>query len=208
MGNSILSHAITIPILIILFFSAHMIKISTSAHTNNTQYIKTSCAKTTYPELCYTSLSSYSSQIQNNPKMLVHVALNVTLKSTKLASELMKNLSKRNELSHREAAAMADCVEVVGDAVDEIERSIGEMGRASGSSSDPVINDIQTWISAALTDDNTCLDGFSDNDAIAMDGEVKNIVRKNMEKVAHLTSIALALINRFASSQGNSALIL
>lgn len=193
-----------------LFFSIHFTSSSATrllSSNTNAQFVKASCSNTTYPQLCYESLARYASKIQSNPKMLAHVALNVTLSATKSASDLMRNLSKLHGLKAREVAAIADCVEVVGDAVEELERSIGEMGRARGSNSDPVINDIQTWVSAALTNDDTCMDGFAFA-AYANYGEVKSTVTNKMTKVARLTSIALALINSFASSQGNSALIL
>ncbi|KDP25618.1 hypothetical protein JCGZ_20774 [Jatropha curcas] len=188
----------------ILFFS---IQINFSSADTNTQYVQASCSNTTYPELCYSSLSCYARKIQRNPKTLAYVALNVTLTATKSASEFIKTLynNKLHGLKPKEAAAMADCVELADEAVDELERSIGKMGRARGSNSDPVINDIQTWVSAALTDDNTCMDGFSGD---VLDGEVKSIVLKNMTQVAQLTSVALALVNRFASSKGNSVLVL
>ncbi|KAJ9147763.1 hypothetical protein P3X46_029886 [Hevea brasiliensis] len=206
MEGSILSHVtITTFILFfsILFTSTSATRLLTS--NTNAQFVKASCSNTTYPKLCFESLGCYANKIQSNPKMLAHVALNVTFSATKSASDLMRTLSKLHGKKPREAGAIADCVEVVGDSVDELARSIGEMGRARGSNSDPVINDIQTWVSASLTNDDTCMDGFAGN---AMNGEVKNIVMKNMTKAAHLTSVALALINSFASSQGNSALIL
>ncbi|EEF50969.1 21 kDa protein [Ricinus communis] len=196
----------------ILLFSTLIISSSaTLPLTNNTstQYVETSCRNTTYPKLCYDSLAIYATKIDSNPKMLAYVSMNVTLTATRSASELMKNLSRLKSLTPRQAAAIADCVAEIGQAVYELKKSIGEMGRAtSGSGTDPIIiNDVQTWVSAALTDDTTCMDGFAGH---AIDGEVKNIVKENMTKVARLTSIALALINSFgSSSQGeNSALVL
>lgn len=81
----------------------------------------------------------------------------------------------------------------------ELEMSMKEMGRTrsrSSSNFDFIINDIQTWVSAALTDEDTCTDGFSGNN---MNGEVKVIVRGLVLKVAHSTSVALALVNNYAA---------
>ncbi len=59
-----------------------------------------------------------------------------------------------------------------------------------------MMNDIQTWVSAALTDEDTCTDGFAEN---AMNGNVKTTVRARVVNMAHMTSNALALINSYAS---------
>lgn len=99
---------------------------------------------------------------------------------------------------------MTDCVEELSDAVDELRKSIeemGQMGRSRSSSTNfgLMVNDVQTWVSAALTDESTCTDGFQGN---AMNGKMKVEVRGRIVNIAHLTSNALALINRFASLSG------
>lgn len=100
----------------------------------------------------------------------------------------------------REAAAMRDCVEELSDSVDELRRSIDEMGRLRTLNFELTMSDVQTWVSAALTDESTCTDGFQENSAT--DGDVKAIVRGRIVQVAQLTSNALALINQLATSHG------
>ncbi|MBA0796685.1 hypothetical protein Gohar_007432 [Gossypium harknessii] len=95
---------------------------------------------------------------------------------------------------------MADCVEVIGDSVDELRQSIEELGHISRSNFALTMSDIQTWVSAALTDEDTCMDGFAGK---SMNGNVKTMVRKRIVKIAHLTSNALALVNNYASTQSN-----
>lgn len=95
---------------------------------------------------------------------------------------------------------MRDCLEVLGDTVEELQKSIKEMGETKNKKSFGfMMNDIQTWVSAALTDENTCMDGFGGK---AMDGKLKTIVRGKIVNVCHLTSNALALINSYASIHG------
>ena len=54
------------------------------------------------------------------------------------------------------------------------------------------IYDIKTWVSAALTDENTCTDGF---DGVSVSKTVKNTIRKSILSVATPTSNALSLIS-------------
>ncbi|CAN6970382.1 hypothetical protein IGI04_033551 [Brassica rapa subsp. trilocularis] len=172
-----------------------------SVHTTatNTEFVKSSCTVTTYPRLCVASLSTHASLIQTSPKLMAHAALNITLASAKATSVMMVRLSSSSQLKPREVSAMRDCVEELGDTLDELRKSIGEMGQLSGSSYEVYMSDIQTWVSAALTDENTCTDGFEGDD---MNGKVKIFVRERILVIAHLTSNALALINHFASIHG------
>ncbi|XP_024018062.1 pectinesterase inhibitor 11-like [Morus notabilis] len=166
----------------------------------STDFIRRSCRETTYPRLCFSSLSIHASKIQTSPQLLAATALNVTLSSAKTTSNVMLKLSLSHGLKPKEAAAMKDCVEELSESVDELRKSIGEMSRLkSRSSSKLMINDIQTWVSAALTDENTCSDGFGGK---AMNGKVKSVVRVRIVNVAQLTSNALALINRYALING------
>ncbi|WCJ26006.1 Plant invertase/pectin methylesterase inhibitor superfamily protein [Euphorbia peplus] len=189
----------------LIFLTIFILQISISKTSpypknTNTQFIKTSCNSTNYPKLCYHSLSIYANTIKTSPQLLANTALNVTLKATSSTSRLVKKISRRHDLSHRMSAAVADCVEVVGDSVFELQRSIGEI---SQDIKDPnfyqVMEDVQTWVSAALTDDDTCMDGFGGEKAMK-NGKVKSLIRRHILKISHLTSNALALVNVYASS--------
>ncbi|KAJ8771413.1 hypothetical protein K2173_026590 [Erythroxylum novogranatense] len=164
--------------------------------TTNTDFLRTSCAKTTYPKLCYSSLSVHATTFQTSPKLLANTALSVTLSSAKSASEMMLKLAHSQGINLRQAAAMRDCIELLRDSADEIRRSINKMGNTKESDFQLMINDVQTWVSAALTDESTCSDGFAGK---AMNGNVKNSVREQVVNIGHLTSNALALINNYAS---------
>lgn len=188
---------IVLLLIILLVSSASAIRVT---FTTNTDFIRTSCSKTTYPQLCFSSLSSRASVIQTNPKLLVIEALNLTLVKARSISSLMVRLSKISSLKPREVGAITDCVEELADTVDEIERSIAEMN-GSSSSRNPndfqfLISNVETWMSAALTDETTCSDGFAGD---AMNGNLKTIVRNNIGEISQMTSNTLALINQYAS---------
>ena len=161
----------------------------------STEFIRTSCRQTTYPRLCFSSLSIHANKIQTSPQLLAGTALNLTLTSAKATAAIMSRLSLAHGLKPREVSAMKDCVEELSESVDELRSSIGEMSRLKGRGDFKLmINDIQTWVSAALTDENTCSDGFQGK---ATNGNLKTIVRGRIVNVAQLTSNALALINRY-----------
>lgn len=164
------------------------------------QFIRTSCRTTTYPALCFNSLSSYASTIQTSPMQLTQTALNITMDGARSASTAMKAMSARGGMSPRVAEAMSDCMNTMRDSVDELKQSVEAMGHLKGKDLGFQLNSIQTWVSSALTDDGTCMDGFAGS---AMNGEVKTAVRSHVVNVAQLTSNALALINALATAHSS-----
>ncbi|KAG6391899.1 hypothetical protein SASPL_149663 [Salvia splendens] len=162
----------------------------------STEFIRTSCSATAYPSLCYTSLSAHAAAIQQNPKLLANAALSASLDTAASASADMAKLSRAAGMTHREVGAMRDCVEELADSVDQIKKSMAEMERITPSNFEAVISDAQTWVSAALTDEDTCMDGFAGK---TMAGGVKTAVRGKVVNVAHMTSNALSLINNYAT---------
>lgn len=163
------------------------------SNSSSTEFIKTSCRVTLYPDLCYNTLSSYASTIQTNPTELANAALSVSLNEAKSTSALVLKLSKGLELRPREASAMKDCVENTRDSVDELQQSLQAMKDLKGPEFEFKINDLQTWVSAALTNEDTCMDNFEGN---GMNGKVKDTIRGRIVRVSQLISNALALINQ------------
>ncbi|XP_065870495.1 21 kDa protein-like [Euphorbia lathyris] len=189
-------------LVILIGISSHLNSISAARNLNpktNREFIRSSCSSTIYPQLCYSSLYIHATKINASPELLANAALNVTLLSAKSTSKSMLKLSHRHGMKPREVGAMQDCVEVLSDAVYELSNSINEMGKAKGSNFQLMINNIQTWVSAAMTDETTCTEGFSGQ---MMNGKLKTNVRRQIVKIAHLTSNALSLVNNYATLHG------
>ena len=186
-------------ILIAISFFINSSSAATVTPQSSIEFIRTSCSTTTYPRLCYTSLSIHSRTIQTSPKLIASAALNVTLSSAKSTSTMMSKLSQSHGLKPKEVSAMKDCVEELSDAVYELRESIDEMDHVKRSDFEVMISDVRTWVSAAMTDESTCSDGFAGN---AMNGNLKRAVRGRIMKIAQLTSNALALVNNYALLDG------
>ncbi|XP_042511104.1 pectinesterase inhibitor 7-like [Macadamia integrifolia] len=179
----------------ISYLTCSVARIDPHGYQADMEFIKTSCGVTLYPDLCFQSLSPYASTVHMSPSRLAQVALNVSLRSDRSTSDMVVSISKENDTSPREAAAVADCVETVGDSIDELQQSIGEMKHLHGPDFYQKLGNIQTWVSAALTNEDTCMDGFQGG---AMNGTIENTIRKGIVGVAQLTSNALALINKLS----------
>ncbi|KAJ4828417.1 hypothetical protein Tsubulata_022872 [Turnera subulata] len=175
---------------------------NSSAIASSSSFIKASCRATTYPALCVQSLSAYATSIQSSPRQLIQTALAVSLDRAQSTKTYMYRLTKFRGVKPRERAAIKDCLEEIGDTVDRLTKSVNELkninGRTRGQDFQWHMSNVETWMSAALTDETTCTDGFGGK---ALNGKLKTSVRAKIADVAHVTSNALALINKFAASK-------
>ncbi|XWS60079.1 hypothetical protein CRYUN_Cryun07bG0003400 [Craigia yunnanensis] len=81
------------------------------------------------------------------------------------------------------------------DSVDKLHQSMAAMKDLQGPDFGMKMSNIQTWVSAALTNEDTCMDGIEGK---AMNGKIRDTIRSNIARVAQLTSNALAFINRLS----------
>ncbi|WOH12157.1 hypothetical protein DCAR_0831656 [Daucus carota subsp. sativus] len=189
--------------LFFVLFSFHFVTnnaagsaVAVNSKNGATNFIRLSCRATLYPVLCFQSLSMYATKIQQNERHLAEAALSVSLAKARFTAMFVSKLTKVSGIRPREFRAVKDCIENMGDTVDQLSRSMKEMSRIRGNQDFMWhMSNVQTWVSAALTYENTCFDGFSGN---FMEGNVKAAVKRRIVTVAQVTSNALALVNRFA----------
>ncbi|ESQ35314.1 hypothetical protein EUTSA_v10008807mg [Eutrema salsugineum] len=169
----------------------------TPTTANDLDFIRTSCNATLYPEVCFTSLSGYATAVQDNPARLAKLAIGVSLSRAKYTAAYLSKLSRAAA-----SAAVHDCVSNVGDAVEQMRgslRQLREMNhrRPGAPAFEFQMSNVQTWMSAALTDEETCTDGITEQ---MEDGETKTAVCERVADVKRFTSNALALVNTYANN--------
>ncbi|KAF3779311.1 hypothetical protein EJ110_NYTH39469 [Nymphaea thermarum] len=175
---------------------------SSSAYpTSSLAFIKSSCSATRFPDLCLKTLSSYASDVQQNPRYLAQAALSTSLTRARSAADFFTKLSLHPiapgaSLSHREKGAIKDCISTLSDSVYQLGQSIDEVKHLSRSEYLFHVSNVQTWVSAALTDQNTCMDGFAGVGLRV--SRVRALVRREIVGVAQMTSNALSLVNKLA----------
>ncbi|XP_061340569.1 pectinesterase inhibitor 7-like [Gastrolobium bilobum] len=203
-GSSMSSHNLFRMLLSLLFIStllhaaaAAAASASKSTTNANQMFIKKQCDSTTYPKVCYKSLSPYASKINTNSLTLTKMSVNVALKAAKSASKTLTKLSNsKGSLTHAETSVIADCQENIDDTVDILKESAKGLLHLSGTTtSDEKFqwDTIKTWMSAAITDEVTCTDEL---DELKVRPSLQNKIKTSVSNVASLTSNALAFVNR------------
>ncbi|XP_012841027.1 PREDICTED: 21 kDa protein-like [Erythranthe guttata] len=182
---------------------------SNTNHTNTandddvTNFIKAECrAATLYPSLCIQCLSTYTSTTTplSSHKQLAQAALSVSLSRARSAATFISKAARIRGLKPMEYRAVKDCVENMASTVEQLSRAVKELGGWSGTHHQVDFNwhesNVESWVGAALTFQNTCLDGFS---STVIGGSVEVAVRVRVIDCAQVTSNALALVHRYAA---------
>ncbi|XP_059306868.1 pectinesterase inhibitor 4-like [Lycium ferocissimum] len=183
------------PLLAIVLFISQTQPLATAAKSSGpayTNFVKKKCNITTYPSLCQKTLMPYASYVQSNSTKLCIAGLNVATKGARDASVIVSNLTKQKGISRYEADAIKDCIEDVKDSVYELKLAVEAMGHLGDKDKEFQLSNAKTYASAAITDADSCTDGFSDR---KVNPKVKDMVDRCMSVVIRLSSNALSLIN-------------
>lgn len=94
-------------------------------------------------------------------------------------------------------SAYDDCLELLDDSVSLLSRSLTTVGPGGGGST----QDVLTWLSASLTNQDTCADGFSE-----LSGYVKNQMADRLKDLSELVSNCLAIYSAAAGDEDFSGI--
>lgn len=128
--------------------------------------IKSACSSTLYPELCFSSISSEHANVTNklfSHKDVINVALDIGYRFVHRNYLLVEKLLTRKSLSKRVKTALNDCLETIGETLDDITKAKKDLQDYPSQTKSLYkhADDIKTFISSAVTNHVTCLDGFS-----------------------------------------------
>ncbi|XP_059634682.1 pectinesterase inhibitor 3-like [Cornus florida] len=179
--------------LLTLSLSSHCYSASSKKADEPKDLVRSSCVHASYPDICLKTLSSYVGPAKT-PRDLAQAAVKVSISRTKKVSGFLATLRSG---SKREKSALKDCVDQIADSVDELSMTLTELKELRGAAFRWHMSNAETWVSAALTNEDTCLDGFRD-----IDGKVRSDVKHKVTNVARVTSNALYLISRLDQPRG------
>lgn len=153
-----------------------------------TQAISRTCSKTLYPALCVNSLLEFPGSLTASEQDLVHISFNMTLQHFSKALYDTSGISYL-QMDTLVRSAFDDCLELLDDSVDALSRSLGSVLQLPGGETNKR-EDVLTWLSAALTNHDTCTEGFED-----VNGAVKDQVSLKLKDLSELVSNCLAIFS-------------
>ncbi|KAG7581927.1 Pectinesterase inhibitor domain [Arabidopsis suecica] len=161
--------------------------------------LRSSCSSTRYPELCISAVATAGGVKLTSQKDVIEASLNLTIIAVEHNYFNVKKLiKKRKGLTPREKTALHDCLETIDETLDELHETVEDLHLyPTKKSLREHAGDLKTLISSAITNQETCLDGFSHDDA---DKQVRKALLKGQIHVEHMCSNALAMIKNMTDT--------
>ena len=158
--------------------------------------VKQLCAPTDYKETCESTLLSAAGNT-TNPKELIKVAFNVAVSHI---SGAIKNSSTIQEAGKdpRSQDALENCRELLEFSINDLKQSFEQVGDFDMTKMAEYMDDLKTWLSGAVTYQQTCLDGF-DNTTGDAGEKMRNFLKTSTE----LTSNGLAIVTELSKVLGS-----
>ncbi|GMN43961.1 hypothetical protein TIFTF001_013155 [Ficus carica] len=125
---------------------------------------------------------------------ILSAALRHSLNEARAAIEMITRFNSLS-VSYREQVAIEDCKELLDFSVSELAWSVGEMKIIrSGSNDFHHEGNLKAWLSAALSNQDTCLEGFEGTDR-----RVERFIRGSLRTVTQLIGNVLAMYTELHS---------
>lgn len=140
------------------------------------------CSKARYPERCISSMASYPGYQTAKLDNLTNNAFQVSLQRAQKAHDFALSL-QNNVMNERERAAWQDCLELFEDTIDRL--NVCTINGSLGTDS-PI------WLSAALTNQETCLNGFRDLNLSATN-PIRALMSSRAVNLSELVSNSLSM---------------
>ncbi|XP_074588931.1 putative pectinesterase/pectinesterase inhibitor 13 [Curcuma longa] len=147
------------------------------------------CSSTDYVQACEASLAKAVPEDTQDPKVVLKAVVSVAL------DEVSKGFAHSRLLASNDSrvrGAVQDCQEMYEDSKGEINATLRSIIDHDIENLPARSHDMRTWLSAVVTYQQTCIDGFPD-------GELKDRMNAAMKGAKELTSNALAIISKASS---------
>lgn len=171
-------------------------EISADAHA----ILKSSCSSTLYPDLCYSAIATVpgaTAQLASK-KDVIEKSLNLTTKAVEQNFKVIKKLTKTKHLTKREKVALHDCLETIDETLDELHDAVEDLHLyPTKKSLSQHADDLKTLISSAITNQETCIDGFSHDGG---DKQIRQALLAGQTHVERMCSNALAMIKNMTDT--------
>lgn len=164
--------------------------------TTSTKAIQAICQPTDYKETCQKSLESAGVN-STEPKELIKAGFKVAMDKL---HEVIKNSTTLQELAKDPGAnqALENCKELLDYAIGDLAASFDKLGPFDISKIDAYAEDLKIWLSAAMTYEQTCLDGFQNTT-----GDAGEKMKRLLNSTQELTSNGLAMVSEITSVLGS-----
>ncbi|KAJ9171791.1 hypothetical protein P3X46_015105 [Hevea brasiliensis] len=148
------------------------------------------CEGTLYPQLCVSTLLSLPDLTSKSLPEIISGTINRTMYEVRVSSSNCRGIRKKLKKPDKiENVALNDCLELFSDTIDELTLALSDL---SPKTSPPKhYHDLQTLLSAAMTNQYTCLDGFAYSK-----GKVRKTIKTSLYNISRHVSNSLVMLKK------------
>ncbi|CAD5315477.1 Pectinesterase 1 [Arabidopsis thaliana] len=166
--------------------------------------LKAICSVTRFPESCISSISKLPSSNTTDPETLFKLSLKVIIDELDSISDLPEKLSKETE-DERIKSALRVCGDLIEDALDRLNDTVSAIDdeEKKKTLSSSKIEDLKTWLSATVTDHETCFDSLDElkqNKTEYANSTITQNLKSAMSRSTEFTSNSLAIVSKILSA--------
>ncbi|XP_010534984.1 PREDICTED: pectinesterase-like [Tarenaya hassleriana] len=172
---------------------------NTTLSASSKAVVRSSCSSTPLPDLCYFAVASIAGQNITSQKDVIKALLDVTAYAVKESYSTVKGLLITGiGLSPRANTAVNDCVENIEVTLEDLQGAAAKLlSYPNGGTGRNHAGDLKTLVSSAITNQESCLEGFSYDIA---DMVIRSIIYTGEVYIQRLCGIALALIKNMTDT--------
>lgn len=166
--------------------------------------LKSVCSVTRFPDACISSISKIPSSNTTDPVVIFRLSLKVVVDELASISDLPKKLAEETD-DEGIKSALRVCDEMLDVAMDSVNDTVSSMEVGDGKNilNSGKIEDLKTWLTAAITYYETCFDTLAEISPNQSESKT-SIVSKNltsaMKNSTEFTSNSLAIVAKILST--------
>ncbi|KAD2054436.1 hypothetical protein E3N88_41944 [Mikania micrantha] len=169
-------------------------------------YVELQCRSALYSDLCVQTLLPYVSKtrLPISPQLLAQISLASCLSKARFTKIYLNMVAKKLNQTTEDAyatnnQAIEECIQQINDGVNQITQSFKELLKIGKDGDENFTwheSNVQTWVSAALTDATTCIDGIFGG---GINKRELVMIKARLLNVKQMASNSLAMFSRFTT---------
>lgn len=165
---------------------------------NHIHIAHSTCQDTLYPDLCISTISTFPDLTSKSLPEIISATVNHTVNEARSSSSNCTFIKKKlkYQLTPLETRALEDCVELLDGSVSQLKSAISNLNTTPSTH----FHELQTLLSAAMTNQYTCLDGFAYSNKT-----VRHSIQASLKKISRHVSNSLAMLKRIPGVNASSS---
>ncbi|XP_020200074.3 probable pectinesterase/pectinesterase inhibitor 21 [Aegilops tauschii subsp. strangulata] len=194
-ASTVLVVAVVAAVCVVSFKEAKNEEDSTEL-TTSIKSIKSFCQPVDYKAACEKTLG----ETAGNATTTTELAKAIFKATSERIEKAVQESSLLNELKHdpRTSGALKNCKEMLHYAIDDLKTTFDQLGGFEMTNFKHAMDDLKTWLTSALTYQETCIDGFANT---TTDASAK--MRKALNVSQELTENILSIVDEFGDTIAN-----